>query len=95
MSLLQAVGQYPFVFTTDTVLNAMDEQGSQTYYSHYRPKRSCGQGNIFTPVCNSVHRGVCQREPPRPGRPPTPQPPPPRPGRSPPPPGKRTAAYGQ
>ena len=23
-----------------------------------RPKRSCGQGNIFTPVCQSVHRGV-------------------------------------
>ena len=26
----------------------------------YRPQRSCGQGNIFTPVCHSVHRGgVC------------------------------------
>ena len=24
----------------------------------YRPQRSCGQGNIFTPVCHSVHRGV-------------------------------------
>ena len=24
---------------------------------HYRPQRSCGQGNIFTPVCHSVHRG--------------------------------------
>ena len=23
----------------------------------YRPQRSCGQGNIFTPVCHSVHRG--------------------------------------
>ena len=23
---------------------------------HYRPQRSCGQGNIFTPVCHSVHR---------------------------------------
>ena len=22
-----------------------------------RPQRSCGQGNIFTPVCHSVHRG--------------------------------------
>ena len=22
---------------------------------HYRPQRSCGQGNIFTPVCHSVH----------------------------------------
>ena len=26
----------------------------------YRPQRSCGQGNIFAPVCHSVHRGgVC------------------------------------
>ena len=24
--------------------------------SFYRPKRSLGQGNIFTPVCHSVHR---------------------------------------
>ena len=24
--------------------------------SYYRPKRSFGQGNIFTPVCHSVHR---------------------------------------
>ena len=23
----------------------------------YRPQRSCGQGNIFKPVCHSVHRG--------------------------------------
>ena len=23
----------------------------------YRPQRSCGQGNIFAPVCHSVHRG--------------------------------------
>ena len=25
--------------------------------SCYRPQRSCGQGNIFTPVCHSVHGG--------------------------------------
>ena len=24
---------------------------------NYRPQRSCGQGNIFAPVCHSVHRG--------------------------------------
>ena len=24
--------------------------------SCYRPQRSCGQGNIFTPVCHYVHR---------------------------------------
>ena len=24
---------------------------------YYRPQRSCGQGNIFTPVCHSVHGG--------------------------------------
>ena len=23
----------------------------------YWPQRSCGQGNIFTPVCHSVHKG--------------------------------------
>ena len=27
-------------------------------FTCYRPQRSCGQGNIFTPVCHSVHRGV-------------------------------------
>ena len=26
-------------------------------FNIYRPKRSFGQGNIFTPVCHSVHRG--------------------------------------
>ena len=31
----------------------------------YRPKRSFGQGNIFTPVCHSVHRGGLARRPPR------------------------------
>ena len=25
---------------------------------NYRPQRSCGQGNVFTRVCHSVHRGV-------------------------------------
>ena len=25
--------------------------------NYYRPQQSCGQGNIFTPVCHSVHRG--------------------------------------
>ena len=29
-------------------------------HHYYRLQRSCGQGNIFTPVCLSVHRGgVC------------------------------------
>ena len=33
---------------------------------HYRPQRSCGQGNNFTPVCHSVHRrrGVSEADPP-------------------------------
>ena len=26
-------------------------------HADYRPKRSFGQGNIFTPVCHSLHRG--------------------------------------
>ena len=28
--------------------------------AYYRPQRSCGQGYVFTRVCDSVHRGgVC------------------------------------
>ena len=62
---------------------------------NYRPQRSCGQGYVFTRVCDSVHRGgggsgqnpPCQGEPP-PGPvrhpPETRQTPPPRPGRHPP-----------
>ena len=58
--------------------------------SYYRPQRSCGQGNIFAPVCHSVHRGgVClsacwDTTPP----PPLEQTPPP-PRSRPPPPGSR------
>ena len=38
----------------------------QIQFCHYiyRPQRSCGQGNIFTPVCHSVHRGACLRQTP-------------------------------
>ena len=46
--------------TTETSLN-------------YRPKRSFGQGNIFTPVCHSVHRGgeyLIRHTPLGPGTPP-------------------------
>ena len=64
----------------------------------YRPQRSCGQGNIFTPVCHSVHRGglpqcmlgchpplwTRQTPPPRPGRHPLRPGRPPGPGRHPP-----------
>ena len=28
-----------------------------TLHYYYRPKRSFGQGNVFTPVCHSVNRG--------------------------------------
>ena len=41
------------------------------YDDIYRPKRSFGQGNIFTRVCDSVHRGeggVPDQPPPGPGR---------------------------
>ena len=27
------------------------------YISNYRPQWSCGQGNIFAPVCHSIHGG--------------------------------------
>ena len=36
-------------------------------------KRSLGQGNIFTPVCHSVHRGGGVGTPPGPGTPPSEQ----------------------
>ena len=33
---------------------------SRNFCYFYRPQRSCGQGNIFTPVCHSVNGGgVC------------------------------------
>ena len=35
------------------------EYGAKTYY--YRPQRSCGQGYVFTRVCDSVNRGVLRR----------------------------------
>ena len=59
---------------------------------NYRPKRSFGQGNIFTPVCHSVHRGGeyltryqvhppgTRYIPPEPGTPPQDQVHPPGPG---------------
>ena len=31
---------------------------------HYRPQRSCGQGYVFTRVCDSVNRGACLRQTP-------------------------------
>ena len=42
------------------------------YGNFYRPKRSFGQGNIFTPVCHSVHRGGLARRTPRQVPPPGP-----------------------
>ena len=45
--------------------------------NNYRPQRSCGQGYVFTRVCDSVHRGGLRRNPPGPGRNP------PEPGRTP------------
>ena len=32
--------------------------------NNYRPQRSCGQGYVFTHVCDSVHRGGLQAAPP-------------------------------
>ena len=65
---------------------------------HYRPQRSCGQGYVFTRVCDSVNRGGLWRTPPQtketnphppPGTKETPpdqgEPPPPGPRRTPPP----------
>ena len=42
----------------------------------YRPQRSCGQGYVFTRVCDSVYGGGSpgRENPPGPGRPPSPPP---------------------
>ena len=67
----------------------------------YQPQRSCGQGYVFTRVCDSVHKGGLRAgRIPRAGRtPPGRENPPaertPQAGRTPPPPGKHTPAYGQ
>ena len=34
-------------------------------FSYYRPQRSCGQGYVFTRVCDSVHRGGSPGTPPQ------------------------------
>ena len=39
----------------------------------YRPQRSCGQGYVFTRVCDSVNRGGLRRTPPDQGEPPGPR----------------------
>ena len=49
----------------------------------YRPQRSCGQGYVFTRVCDSVHRRGSLENPPGPGRPPRDQADPPGPRRTP------------
>ena len=51
----------------------------EPHSDYYRRKRSLGQGNIFTPVCHSVHRGGSAS---RHARLPTPPPPGSRPPRT-------------
>ena len=41
----------------DTDLNSF--QSVQINSSNYHPRTKFGQGNVFTPVCHSVHRGFC------------------------------------
>ena len=41
---------------------------SMPYLHFHRPQRSCGQGYVFTHVCDSVHRGVSGQGEPPPGR---------------------------
>ena len=80
--------------------NASQSLNCETSFC-YRPQRSCGQGNIFTPVCHSVHRGglpQCmlgyhpprtRQTPPRDQTPPTKQTTPPPPDQADTPPGTR------
>ena len=56
------------------------------YFFYYRPQRSCGQGYVFTRVCDSVHRGsasVHAGKPPPRQTPLRSRPPPPREGDTP------------
>ena len=48
----------------------MSIENIEFYLFYYRPQRSCGQGYVFTRVCDSVHRGGLRAEPPRQGEPP-------------------------
>ena len=41
------------------LIDTYSSGGHSTHF--YRPQRSCGQGNIFTPVCHSVHGGEWSR----------------------------------
>ena len=53
--------------------------------NYYRPQRSCGQGYVFTRVCDSVNRGGClRRAPPDKADPPRDQGEPPRTRQTPP-----------
>ena len=55
---LMLCNNFPGVGTTLTFLwNRVTRCGIPSLLNFYRPQRSCGQGNIFTPVCHSVHRG--------------------------------------
>ena len=86
-------------------LTKMLELSEDLLHYNYRPQRSCGQGNIFTPVCHSVHRegsaSVHGGIPPPPSGADTPPGTKHPPGADPPPPtgpstplGKQTPAYG-
>ena len=60
---------------------------SHLFSDNYWPQRSCGQGYVFTHVCDSVHRGGLWAGPPRTRQIPPWQGEPPGLGRHPPPPG--------
>ena len=61
----------------------------------YRPQQSCGQGYVFTRVCDSIHRGVSGQGDPPEQTPPGEQTPQSRHPQEQTPPGKHTPAYGQ
>ena len=49
------INYYPSQHYRRKVIGSIPVRGN-----FYRPQRSCGQGNIFAPVCHSVHGGgVC------------------------------------
>ena len=54
-----------YVWTRLYTWNYLCSEYQYSYIDCYRPQRSCGQGYVFTRVCDSVHRGGLRAAPPR------------------------------
>ena len=45
------------LWLASNILKGIFDETNSPMFVYYRPQRSCGQGNIFAPVCHSVHGG--------------------------------------